>query len=555
MEGKAMNLRIYSRALSLIVAFMCASLVSAQSPQIVSTSPAQNEVNVPIDKIVSVTFNVNIGAQSINESSFFVVGNHSGRAFGAIDYDESTFTATFDPDEDFLQNEIITVTLTPDVNSVRKEQLIACSFSFTIESSGNFEGLSYRSTLIAAEYGFSLLPADFNEDRELDLAFGNFSTYPDLLLFLNTGSGDFERFQRSLRGDFNLALSSADIDYDGDMDLVSPMGHYETKVMSIVGVNPNNGDGTFGWGTSILFGSAWPWAPLLSDFDCDGRMDIMAKGPDCYRIAFQNSINDYTLVPVEGFDDGSNVLEVCDIDNDGFQDIIYSSGSLRYLFNNGDRSFSEVPIEVQFEGSAHSFATSDLDGDGYQDIVISNSNLDQITILSNNGDGNFSQIGGYDVNGEPQFLDIADLDGDSDIDIVSVSNELDAYNINIFWNDGNGQFPTSINYHIEGEDALRPVIGNFNDDLNPDIAIFSHYSDKLWIYWNIEPFFVCGDANGDDIVNIGDAVFLINYIFKFGSAPEPIEAGDANCDGSIDVGDAVYLVHYVFMKGDPPCCF
>lgn len=61
-----------------------------------------------------------------------------------------------------------------------------------------------------------------------------------------------------------------------------------------------------------------------------------------------------------------------------------------------------------------------------------------------------------------------------------------------------------------------------------------------------------GDANGDGTVNVGDAVFLINYIFKGGAAPDPLSAGDANCDGISNVGDAVYLINYVFKGGPAP---
>ncbi|MEZ5358007.1 MAG: hypothetical protein R3F48_04190 [Candidatus Zixiibacteriota bacterium] len=66
--------------------------------------------------------------------------------------------------------------------------------------------------------------------------------------------------------------------------------------------------------------------------------------------------------------------------------------------------------------------------------------------------------------------------------------------------------------------------------------------------------FVCGDANGDISINIGDAVYLVMYIFKGGPAPDPIESGDANCDGSTNIGDAVYIVSYIFKGGPAPCC-
>ncbi len=65
---------------------------------------------------------------------------------------------------------------------------------------------------------------------------------------------------------------------------------------------------------------------------------------------------------------------------------------------------------------------------------------------------------------------------------------------------------------------------------------------------------VCGDANGDDIVNVGDAIFLINYIFKAGPEPLPKIAGDASCDEELNVGDAIYIINYVFNGGPEPCC-
>jgi hypothetical protein len=66
--------------------------------------------------------------------------------------------------------------------------------------------------------------------------------------------------------------------------------------------------------------------------------------------------------------------------------------------------------------------------------------------------------------------------------------------------------------------------------------------------------YFCGDANSDGQPNVGDAVFLINYVFKGGPAPDLLEAGDANCDGQVNIGDAVYLIAYVFNGGPMPCC-
>jgi hypothetical protein len=70
--------------------------------------------------------------------------------------------------------------------------------------------------------------------------------------------------------------------------------------------------------------------------------------------------------------------------------------------------------------------------------------------------------------------------------------------------------------------------------------------------------YICGDANCDSTLNVGDAVYLMNYTFKFGPPPCVMEYGEANCDGNgspnINVGDIVYLINYIFKFGPKPCC-
>lgn len=67
------------------------------------------------------------------------------------------------------------------------------------------------------------------------------------------------------------------------------------------------------------------------------------------------------------------------------------------------------------------------------------------------------------------------------------------------------------------------------------------------------PAYVCGDANGSGAVSISDAVYLINYIFAGGPAPNPVVAADANCSGTVSISDAVYLINYIFAGGAAPC--
>lgn len=66
--------------------------------------------------------------------------------------------------------------------------------------------------------------------------------------------------------------------------------------------------------------------------------------------------------------------------------------------------------------------------------------------------------------------------------------------------------------------------------------------------------FLCGDASGNSRVNIGDVVFLINYIFKGGPAPASFLSSDLNGDGLLEIGDAVVLIDFIFRGGPPLDC-
>lgn len=65
---------------------------------------------------------------------------------------------------------------------------------------------------------------------------------------------------------------------------------------------------------------------------------------------------------------------------------------------------------------------------------------------------------------------------------------------------------------------------------------------------------LCGDANNTGSINISDAVYVINYIFGGGSAPNPICLGDANGTGNVNISDAVYIISFIFGGGPAPHC-
>jgi hypothetical protein len=101
--------------------------------------------------------------------------------------------------------------------------------------------------------------------------------------------------------------------------------------------------------------------------------------------------------------------------------------------------------------------------------------------------------------------------------------------------------------------------GNINTDIEESCAFVSRDGKYLFFYrspnmmW-VDASFLCrlGDCNNDGILDIGDIVYLINYVFYGGS--EPILPSDVNKDDVIDIGDIVYLINYVFYNGPQPVC-
>ena len=64
-----------------------------------------------------------------------------------------------------------------------------------------------------------------------------------------------------------------------------------------------------------------------------------------------------------------------------------------------------------------------------------------------------------------------------------------------------------------------------------------------------------GDANGDGAINLGDAGYIINWIFYAGPnpTPYPLCSGDANCDCAVNLADAGYIINWIFYSGPAPC--
>jgi hypothetical protein len=69
----------------------------------------------------------------------------------------------------------------------------------------------------------------------------------------------------------------------------------------------------------------------------------------------------------------------------------------------------------------------------------------------------------------------------------------------------------------------------------------------------------CGDINCDGVVDIGDVVYLVSWLFIGGPPPCKMVKADVNHDGYyaplVNIADVVYMVTYLFQNGPLPQCY
>lgn len=69
---------------------------------------------------------------------------------------------------------------------------------------------------------------------------------------------------------------------------------------------------------------------------------------------------------------------------------------------------------------------------------------------------------------------------------------------------------------------------------------------------NLVTIFQRGDANSDGGIDLGDIIFILQYLFASGMTPVCLDAADINDDGIIDLSDGIFGVGYLFTQGSPP---
>jgi hypothetical protein len=187
---------------------------------------------------------------------------------------------------------------------------------------------------------------------------------------------------------------------------------------------------------------------------------------------------------------GPIAVAAADLDGDGDRDLAtanVSSGDVTVLRNNGAGDFAERATSPEDAGSFPSgLAAADLDGDGDQDLAVTNQVSEDVTILRNKGSGNFVEPAtSPEPTGAPAFAPVAaDLDGDGDRDLAVASGDPDNH-VTILRNKGSGNFvEPATSPEPVGNGPFAIAVADLDGDGDRDLAVANQQSANVTILRN-----------------------------------------------------------------------
>jgi len=234
-------------------------------------------------------------------------------------------------------------------------------------------------------------------------------------------------------------VQPADLDSDGDLDLI-------TGLATGVQIFDNNGRGTFTPGRLVASfsrpQSTSPGEVVAADVDNDGDLDIL----DAAGGYFRNNGSSFASTPITSLTAiSSRLLKVGDLDADGNLDLIVVStytGEVVALLNDGSGNFGGT-VRVIASGSGYSddIVVVDVDNDGDLDVMATSRRAGTVVLSRNDGRGTFSPRETVATVTDPVALQLGDLDGDGDLDLVyAMRYDPTGNTVLVRLNDGQGTF-------------------------------------------------------------------------------------------------------------------
>ena len=209
-----------------------------------------------------------------------------------------------------------------------------------------------------------------------------------------------------------------------------------------------------------------------------------------------------------------------DWDGDGDIDLAVAnrlSDDLSILFNNGNAEFTEA-TNVPVGAGPIFLVTLDADGDDDLDFMTANPAVHTLTLLLNDGAGAFTPTSTYTAGTSPASLATGDFDRDGDTDVVAAN--FSSNDVTILFNDGDGDFLTAAT-HTVGENPAGVAADDLDGDGDTDLAVANFNTNDLSI-----------------LINTGVGTFAEAVQINAGGLPGGLVAADLDLDGHADLAVA-----------------
>jgi len=293
-------------------------------------------------------------------------------------------------------------------------------------------------------------------------------------------------------GDTPFSIQVCDLNGDGRPDLVTANADTDT-----VSVLLRNADGTYAAPVIFATGNE-PGDLACCDVDADGDLDIVTVNhiTDDVRIHFNNGNAQFTT-PGTSYAVGEAPWGVrcLHLNGDARLDIVTANyidrrvsptsnvSNVSVLLNNGNGTFApRVDYDTGIGNGTFSVATCDVDGDGDLDVVSSNLLSSNVSVFRNNGDGTLTKTGTFSVgtNVFPWGIACCDMDGDGDNDVLTAgSNPL-----KILFNNGSGSFGNLATYTTGLTSPYRLDCCDLDGDGDRDVVVSDLGSNDLRVFLN-----------------------------------------------------------------------
>jgi hypothetical protein len=196
-------------------------------------------------------------------------------------------------------------------------------------------------------------------------------------------------------------------------------------------------------------------------------------------------------------------------------DAIAGPGSLPPPFSSKDLF---PGYETRTGSGARSVAAADLDSDGDIDLIVANSGVSNISVLRNDGFGNFGSKVDFPTGAEPVFLVHVDVSGDGVPDVITANERADT--VSVLLGLGNGAFAAPMHFAV-GADPKWLAVGDVDGDALMDVVVAN---------------------NGDHTVSVlrgtGGGALAPLAVIPTGEWPQSVALGDLDNDGLLDLAIA-----------------